>query len=189
MLPIIIAAVLVLAVGAALAVYDLKNAEAGKHKIIIIVNAVFGVIAVSAVIYGLIAHQSYKEDKDQYDVSGDDLIGAIRYVKTEDDYFVFSQAQLMSPASYIAVPKADLSLPMLTKLFPYVMIYSQWGSETFSTKLSVGECRVWSGVVKIVPEHIGFAVTTTGFSLGIAVIYDLIVFIKTLIRRRKSKKG
>lgn len=189
MSPIIIAGALVLAAGAFLAVYDIRHTEGGKRKLIIAVNAVLAVIAAGTVIYSVAAHSSYKEDKEMYDVSGDDLTGAIRYVKTEDDYYVFSQAELMSPASYIAVPKADLSLPALTKLFPYVMIYSQWGSEKFDAKLSVGNCRVWSGVVKIVPEHYGFAVVTVLFAVGTAFLYDLINFIRIFIARKRASKN
>ena len=176
---------LLLLAAAFLLVYDLKFAEGRKHRLVIIVNSVLGVAAVGAVLYGVFANMSYKDDKDRFDVSGDDLIGAIRYVKTEDDYYIFTQSQVMSPASYIAVPKDQASLPSLTALYPYVMLYSQWGAEKYTADFSVGKCSVWSGVVKIVPEHVGFAILTVMFSLLVIFIYDLITFIRTFSERRK----
>lgn len=178
-----------LAAAVLLLIYDLRFADGHRRRKVIMVDALFVLIAGAAIIYGVIANVSYKEDKDKFYVTGDDLVGAVRYLRTENDCYIFSQSQLMSSAALIAVPKDDASLPSLTVLYPYVMIYSQWGAESYTADFPSGSCEVLTGVVKIVPEHIGFAFLTALFSLTVIFIYNLINFIRTFAERRKAAKG
>ena len=177
-----------LAVGIFLLIYNLKFAEGRRHKLVIIVSSVFGAIAAASVLYAVFADISAKEDKEKYDVHGG-MLNTVRYIKTENDLYIFHQSELLSTGSYIAVPKADVQLPALTAVYPYVMIYTPERLERYDAEFSVGKGQVWTNAVKIVPEHIGFAVLTVIFSLLVIFVYNLIVFIRTLVERGKAESG
>ena len=94
----------------------------------------------------------------------------------------------MSPAELIAVPKSAAELPSLSVVYPYVIICSQWGAESYDADFPSGKCQVMTGVVKIRTEHIGFAFLTSMFSASVMFIYNLIVFIRTFADRRKAAR-
>ena len=170
-------------------IYDLKYAESRKRRMVIIVDAVFAAIAAASVLYAVFANISYKDDKDKYDILGDDVVGAVRYMKTENDHYILSYSQIMSPAELIAVPKSAAELPSLSVVYPYVIICSQYGAESYTAEFPSGKCRVLTGVVKMRSEHIGFAFLTSLFSASVIFIYDLIVFLRTFIDRRKAARS
>ena len=171
-----------------LLIYDLRFANKRRRKLTAAVDAVFTAIAAASVLYAVFANISYKDDKDNYDIIGDDVVGAVRYMKTENDHYIFSRSQIMSPAELIAVPKSAAEPPSLSVVYPYVIICSQWGAESYDADFPSGKCQVMTGVVKMRTEHIGFAFLTSMFSASVMFIYNLIVFIRTFADRRKAAR-
>ncbi|MBR4555135.1 MAG: hypothetical protein IKO27_06020 [Ruminococcus sp.] len=182
-------AVLALLFSIFLLIYNIKHA-AEKRKIVIVVNSVLGTVAVAVLIYWSVCHLAFKSDKKEYDVRGDKLLDGLKYEKTVEDYYVFNYSQLLSPGEKIAVPKDSVSLPTLTRVFPYVMIYMPLDNAEKGTIKVSGETFVlWANPVKITTEYVGFTVLTVLFSFGTAFVYDLIVFIRILLRKNRAAGG
>lgn len=147
-----------------LSVLHIVIAARKSRKIPLMLNIVFCAVLALAVSVGFAEHASVVRDSEVYDIDGDELFSEIKYVRTEDDCFVFSKSYFISGPSEFDIPKGDLKIPAVSHVYKYVLIYEDENSETVKIRPYFSVlCMLGGGVLVLlsIPANIGMLIFCT----------------------------
>lgn len=154
--------VMLFATAAVLAAANIVTAVRGHRKLPLMLNIGLCAVLALAVIVGFAEHASVVRDSEVYDIDGDELFSEIKYIRTEDDCFIFSKSYFISGPSEFDIPKGELKIPAVSHIYKYVLIYEDENSETVKIRpYFTVLCILCGGLLTLlsIPVNIGILIS------------------------------
>jgi len=185
--------VLLCIVGIVLAtvIFNIVNAVKQKITRIKVVNGIlFGLIVI--LISGQIADTIITDADDfNYDIDTSALLGSYDYVEHTDGYYIVQQSTFLGGGSRYAIPEENVHIPLLTRIYSPVKIYSKKNTNLDDGKeiyINDRRCIIAENVVKIVPEYFDLVVVTGALDILVIILYNIVEAIIGIVKIYRRKK-
>ena len=172
-------------------IFNIVHAVKRNIKRIKIINGILlGIIGL--IVAGQIA-DTVITDRDyfSYDIDTSALLGSYNYTGHADGYYLVSQSTFLGSGGNYAIPEENISLPLLTRIYSPVTLYSNKGTDLDDGQeidIDGWHYIVADNVVKIRPQYFDLFLVTGILDIFILVLYNIIELIVYIVWKHKAKR-
>ena len=179
---------LVILITISLSFYNSIMAIQKLKKTVLITNGVFYSIIALLIIFFFADKSITDRDSLNYDIYGGGILGQAHYNKTEDNYYIIKNPGWLSPYTEIAVPKDNVKISVITRIYDPIMVYCNKDTDLYSPDniITINSKKYYLSdtIIKIRPNYIDLIFLIGVIDTALLFLFNIGIFLSI-----NSKKG